>query len=249
MRGRSRAILYVSKLDRYFPLTGVITQARATLVHGTCQRRAAACTMSSFSKPVTITGSRPGVETMYFKWVISMPLSISPHKLCWEVSNMFAIKEYLSGRFPAASAKIVGGPSHPGISGRVDFFPANNGVLVVAEVRGLPMKDEACPAEVFAFHIHEGSNCTGNADDPFSNVGAHFNPKSCPHPAHAGDLPPLFGNEGYAFMVVYTDRFSVRDVIGRTIIIHSKPDDFTTQPSGNSGQKIACGQIKDVCCF
>ena len=65
MRGRSRAILYVSKLDRYFSLTGVITQARATLVHGTCQRRAAACTMSSFSEPVTITGSRPGVLTLY----------------------------------------------------------------------------------------------------------------------------------------------------------------------------------------
>lgn len=178
-----------------------------------------------------------------------MPLSSPPHKLCWEVNNMFSIKRYLVDRCPAASARIVGGPSHPGISGRVDFFPADNGVLVMAEVRGLPRKNEACPTEIFGFHIHEGSACTGNAEDPFRNVGSHFNPEGCPHPAHAGDLPPLFGNDGYAFMVVYTDRFSVRDVIGRTVIIHSNPDDFTTQPSGNSGQKIACGQIRGVCGF
>ena len=160
---------------------------------------------------------------------------------------MVSIKEYLINHCPAATAKIAGAPSHPGISGRVDFFTAGNGVLVMAEVFGLPKKDGVCPAEVFAFHIHEGSDCTGDAEDPFKNAGPHFNPKNCPHPAHAGDLPPLFGNDGYAFMVVYTERFSVRDVIGRTVIIHSNPDDFTTQPSGNSGPKIACGQIKGIC--
>ena len=160
---------------------------------------------------------------------------------------MFLMKEYFASRCPAASAKIAGGPAHPDIAGRVNFFPAGNGVLVIAEVHGLPSKDEACPVEVFGFHIHTGSDCTGTAEDPFSNAGAHFNPKNCPHPAHAGDLPPLFGNDGYAFMMVYTDRFSVPDVIGRTVIIHSNPDDFTTQPSGNSGQKIACGQIRRVC--
>lgn len=43
-----------------------------------------------------------------------------------------------------------------------------------------------------------------------------------------------------------TDRFKVDDVIGRTVIIHDKPDDFTTQPSGNSGEKIACGIINRI---
>lgn len=80
--------------------------------------------------------------------------------------------------------------------------------------------------------------------DPFSNAMAHYNPENCPHPYHAGDMPPLFGNQGYAFLMFLTDRFMVRNVIGKTVIIHDNPDDFTTQPSGNSGAKIACGVIQ-----
>ena len=63
---------------------------------------------------------------------------------------------------------------------------------------------------------------------------------------HAGDLPPLFGNHGFAFAVFLTDRFSVREVLGKTVIVHLKPDDFTTQPSGSAGEKIACGEIRKI---
>lgn len=45
-------------------------------------------------------------------------------------------------------------------------------------------------------------------------------------------------------MYVLTDRFRVRDIIGRTVVIHSGPDDFHTQPAGNAGEKIACGVIR-----
>jgi Cu-Zn family superoxide dismutase len=93
-------------------------------------------------------------------------------------------------------------------------------------------------------HIHEGGKCSGNENDPFADAGTHFNPYNCAHPEHAGDLPPLFGNKGYAWSSVLTNRFTVSDVIGRTVIIHSRPDDFTTQPAGNSGEKIACGVIR-----
>lgn len=144
---------------------------------------------------------------------------------------------------PAAHAAIKGSPQFPGINGMVFFYPLTNGTLVTAQINGLPQDPGMCPADVFGFHIHEGNHCTGNAEDPFANTGGHYNPRGCPHPAHAGDLPPLFGNHGYAFMAVITDRFSVGEVIGRTVIIHSAPDDFTTQPSGNSGKKIACGEI------
>ena len=48
---------------------------------------------------------------------------------------------------------------------------------------------------------------------------------------------------GYAFSAFLTDRFTVKEIVGRTVIMHSSPDDFTSQPSGNAGEKIACGEI------
>lgn len=64
------------------------------------------------------------------------------------------------------------------------------------------------------------------------------------HPNHKGDLPVLFSSEGDAFMVFCTNRFRVSDVIGRTVIVHLSPDDYTSQPAGNSGERIACGVIR-----
>lgn len=78
----------------------------------------------------------------------------------------------------------------------------------------------------------------------FPNTGNHYNPGNVPHPEHAGDLPPLLSNNGYAWMSFYTSRFNIEDVIGRSLVIHSMRDDFTTQPSGNSGDKIGCGVIE-----
>ncbi len=78
----------------------------------------------------------------------------------------------------------------------------------------------------------------------FPNTGNHYNPGNVPHPEHAGDLPPLLSNNGYAWMSFYTSRVNVEDIIGRSIVIHSMRDDFTTQPSGNSGDKIGCGVIE-----
>ena len=146
-------------------------------------------------------------------------------------------------RMPDAQAILSGGPGYESVSGMVFFYQSKGGVLLVAQIQGLPQSGGSCPADIFGFHIHSGNACTGNAQDPFANSGAHYNPSNCPHPAHAGDLPPLFGCRGYAFLAFFTDRFSVKDVIGKTMIIHRKPDDFTTQPAGNAGAKIACGRI------
>ena len=144
---------------------------------------------------------------------------------------------------PKAQAVITGSAQYPDISGTASFYPVENGTLVITEVQGLPFTPGACNARVFALHNHEGGSCTGNAQDPFANTGGHYNPDGCEHPQHAGDLPPLFGNDGYAWGAVVTNRFDIDEVIGRTIIIHAGPDDFTTQPSGNAGAKIACGVI------
>ena len=147
----------------------------------------------------------------------------------------------LGGRAQAA-AKITGGEQYPDISGTVCFYPVRAGVLVRAEVSGLPHSGGA--GQIFGFHIHKGTDCGGTVDDPFGDAMSHFDPDGHAHPYHAGDLPPLFGNDGYALSVFLTNRFSLEEVIGRTIILHDRPDDFTTQPSGNSGTKIACGVIR-----
>lgn len=144
-------------------------------------------------------------------------------------------------------ARIKGSPAYPQINGIVQLRQTENGVLVTANIYGLPYNDSPCEGQIFGFHIHEGTSCTGNDDDPFADAKNHFNSNNCPHPHHAGDLPPLFGNSsGYAFLSFLTDRFALSDVTGKTIIIHSNPDDFTTQPSGNSGEKIACGIIRKL---
>ncbi len=144
---------------------------------------------------------------------------------------------------PQALAVIRGSAGYPAIRGEVRFYQLQGSVLVVAEVEGLPILEESCSTPIFGFHIHEGEGCSGNQEDPFANTGMHYNPKGCPHPFHAGDLPPLFGNDGYAFSAFVVSRFSVWEIVDKTILIHSAPDDFTTQPAGNSGEKIACGKI------
>ena len=145
---------------------------------------------------------------------------------------------------PKAQAALNGSAQYPNIRGTVSFYPVDHGTLVITEVTGLPFTPGACNARVFALHIHEGGRCTGNAQDPFADTGDHYNPDGCKHPQHAGDLPPLFGNDGYAWGAVVTDRFKIDQVIGRTVIIHTGPDDFTSQPSGNAGAKISCFVIR-----
>ena len=104
----------------------------------------------------------------------------------------------------------------------------------------------SCGQRIFGFHIHEGTRCSGTSVDHFADAGSHYNPSNCPHPMHARDLPPLFVNNGRAWFATITPQFTVSDVIGHTVIVHSDPDDFHTRPSGNSGEKIACGMIKRV---
>ena len=151
----------------------------------------------------------------------------------------------LRGR-PQAAASIAGSKDYPGISGTVQLYQANAGVVVLAQVSGLPQSDLPCQERIFGFHIHEGTDCGGNMADPLAGAMSHYNPGGCGHPHHAGDLPPLFGNNGLALSLFLTNRFSIDQVIGRTVILHDHPDDFTTQPSGNSGAKIACGVIRRV---
>ena len=136
---------------------------------------------------------------------------------------------------PGAFARIRGGGERPCIRGIVRFYQLQDRVLVEAEISGLPGPDG-----FHGFHIHEGKSCQGT---DFAATGSHYNPAKGTHPNHAGDLPPLLSCGGKAYLAVETDRFTLRQIIGRTVVIHSDRDDFTGQPSGNSGRKIACGVI------
>lgn len=138
---------------------------------------------------------------------------------------------------PDAVAIIRGGVKLPQLSGCVKFFQENRRVLIMARILGLPKESTT---GFFGFHIHQGESCSG-AD--FSETGSHYNPTGQAHPKHAGDLPPLLACQGNAYLSVKTDRFSVNEIIGCTVVIHSDPDDFYSQPSGNAGKKIACGVI------
>lgn len=142
-------------------------------------------------------------------------------------------------RKPSAKAIIKGSEAFPDLRGEALFFQERDGVLISVRITGLPKSGSG----FYGFHIHEGNDCNGEG---FSNTKGHYNPKSRPHPSHAGDLPPLLSNHGNAYMTVKTNRFRVRDIIGRTVIIHGGTDDFRTQPSGDAGEKIACGVIRTV---
>ena len=138
---------------------------------------------------------------------------------------------------PDAIAYIRGGAETPCLSGEVRFYQERGCVLVVANIAGLP---QGSGPGFFAFHIHEGGDCLGES---FSNTGGHYNSANDLHPNHAGDLPPLIMYTGRAYLAVRTDRFCVRDIIGRAVVIHRDSDDFHSQPAGNAGSKIACGVI------
>lgn len=147
--------------------------------------------------------------------------------------------QLLTSSRPAAIARIQGDTVSP-VRGLATFYNTSaGGVLVQVEVFHLPDQNNPGASGFFGMHIHENGNCT----PPFDQSGSHYNPTSQQHPFHDGDLPPLLSNRGYAWTAFYDTRFGISDIVGRSLIIHENRDDFTTQPAGDSGKKIACGVI------
>jgi Cu-Zn family superoxide dismutase len=132
------------------------------------------------------------------------------------------------------------------VSGTVAFEQTGHSVTVTIELSGLP------PGSTHGFHVHETGDCS--APDG-SSAGGHFNPGGHDHalPAtdirHAGDMGNLEADANGEVHVVRTfDNFSVRGdempaVAGRGVIVHAAPDDGG-QPTGNAGDRIACGVIE-----
>lgn len=131
------------------------------------------------------------------------------------------------------------------VTGRVLFTKQGDKVLVTGEVAGLR------PNAVVGFHVHEKGDCSSG--DGMS-AGGHFNPTGKVHGAHAdadhhaGDLPSLVADlSGTARINFETASLSVgggvADVVGRALIVHRDQDDYKTQPTGNSGPRVACAVI------
>ncbi|MFZ5509805.1 MAG: superoxide dismutase family protein [Pseudomonadota bacterium] len=129
-------------------------------------------------------------------------------------------------------------------SGMVTFAARGDKVQVSARVSGLTPGGHG-------FHIHEKGDCS--APDATS-AGGHFNPGGQPHghpdqgPHHAGDMPMLVA-DGYGNATLSAELASVslgegaNGIIGKAVVVHAAPDDFKTQPTGNSGARVACGVI------
>lgn len=128
--------------------------------------------------------------------------------------------------------------------GRVEFRERQGGLEVVGTLTGLS------PGQ-HGFHVHEKGDCS--APDATS-AGGHFNPTGQPHghPAHErhhlGDMPMLEADaSGKATLNVFLPGVALEGqpsgVVGRAVIVHAGADDFKTQPTGNSGGRVACGVI------
>lgn len=154
---------------------------------------------------------------------------------------------YISTEQPALEGTIRGGSEFPDIEGIVFAYWLDNSLYFQTEFTGLP------PDRIFGFHVHDGLIC-GDPDgvQPFTQAGGHLS--NCPdgtwcarHPYHLGDLPPIFSDgNGYAAMGVFLGKARISDFSGKPLVLHSMPDDFTTQPAGSSGKRIACGILTEV---
>ena len=72
---------------------------------------------------------------------------------------------------------------------------------MIYEIKDLPKNDSG----FYGFHIHEGNTCINDTKIPFEKTKDHYNPTNKKHPAHLGDLPPLFASKGRAWAVSYTN--------------------------------------------
>ena len=147
-----------------------------------------------------------------------------------------------------ASSAVVHLASASGslVSGTVTLAPMGDGVHFTGEVGGL------APNSRHGIHIHETGDCSA-ADA--SSAGAHFNPASTPHGKagsgahHAGDMDNITADaEGVAKVDLHVSGVSLggpatSDIGGRALVVHADPDDYQSQPSGNSGARVACGVI------
>ncbi|MBN3860357.1 superoxide dismutase family protein [Neisseriaceae bacterium PsAf] len=137
------------------------------------------------------------------------------------------------------------------VSGTIEVYALKEGTVL------LQLKAKNVPPGLHAIHVHENPDCS-SADG--SSAGGHWNPTQDKHGRwghkngyHKGDIGVFLadkeGNVDYTFKTT-TDSWCIgcndpaKNILGHSIILHSDPDDFVTQPTGNAGGRIACGVIR-----
>ena len=129
------------------------------------------------------------------------------------------------------------------VHGIVSFMKDRGGVRMIASIEGLS-------PGLHGFHIHEYGDCSS---PDFNSAGGHFNPMNMPHGSpdvdkrHAGDLGNIEADKTGLARYERVDKLLTlegpQSIIGRAVVVHADPDDFTTQPTGAAGARLACGVI------
>lgn len=147
------------------------------------------------------------------------------------------------GAGPDRAIAVLHSTEGNNVRGTVTFEKKDKGIGVLAEIKGLT-------GGKHGFHIHEYGDCSA-ADA--TTAGGHFNPEKMPHGGprsekrHVGDLGNIEADgDGNARLEMVDPKLAFQgshSIIGRSVIVHAKPDDFTTQPTGDAGDRWACGVI------
>lgn len=160
---------------------------------------------------------------------------------------IFSCKSSTSNTTPDAKVGIHLEPkSGSKVQGTAVFIEKNGEVSLECKLTGLT-------PGVHAIHIHEKADCS--ATDAAS-AGGHWNPTFKKHGKwtdaehHKGDIGNFTANEdGEATVLFKTNEWCIgcgdntKDILGKGLIVHEKPDDFVTQPTGNAGARVACSAI------
>ncbi len=160
--------------------------------------------------------------------------------------NRVTVLEQSFGKPEAVANVALVAPPGSRYGGRVSFSQYGAVMLVRADITGLE------PNREYGLHVHEHGDCLGATA---AGIGGHFNPGGKPHgrpgsePSHAGDLANVqTTGEGVVMYVFQTRALSLagdaRSIVGRSVVLSRDPDDYRTQPDGNSGAPLACGFIR-----
>ncbi|MBK6007502.1 superoxide dismutase family protein [Ramlibacter ginsenosidimutans] len=168
------------------------------------------------------------------------------HLIACATALLLAACSHMNGPTGATARAVLSPTVGNSASGTLYFTQQGDRVLVSGEISGLK------PDAEHGFHIHEKGDCS--SPDAMS-AGGHYNPGKHAHGRydqrehHEGDLPSLRADAaGVAHVNLVSADFGVgtgeHNVIGRSVVVHRDPDDFTSQPAGNSGPRLACGVIQ-----